>query len=142
MDFLEGIEMGIGAYFDGTHFIQPSCLDWEHRRFFAGDMGELTGEMGTVATFDRSALFFERTLARIEPLLRDHNHVGYINLNTIVNAQGIWPLEFTCRFGYPGFAVLSPLLQTQWSQLFCMLLSNRPAESGRASRRESVCRHV
>src|SRR3546814_19097376 len=105
-------------------------------------MGELTGEMGTVATFDRSALFFERTLARIEPLLRDHNHVGYINLNTIVNAQGIWPLEFTCRFGYPGFAVLSPLQQTPWSQLFCMMLRHRPAEIGRASWRERVCQYV
>src|SRR3546814_1066792 len=91
-------------------------------------MGELTGGMGTVATFARSALCFERTLARIEPLLRDHKHVGYINLNTIVNAQGIWPLEFTCRFGYPGFAVLSPLQQTPWRQLYCMMLRNRPAE--------------
>lgn len=126
MDFIEGIEMGIGAYFDGMHFIQPACLDWEHKRFFAGDMGELTGEMGTVATFDRSALFFERTLGRIESLLRKHNHIGYINLNTIVNAQGIWPLEFTCRFGYPGFAVLTPLQQTPWGALFRMMLRHGP----------------
>lgn len=126
MDFIEGIEMGIGAYFDGTHFIQPACLDWEHKRFFAGDMGELTGEMGTVATFDRSAVFFEKTLGRIEPFLKGHNHVGYINLNTIVNDEGIWPLEFTCRFGYPGFAVLSPLQQTSWSDLFRMMLRHSP----------------
>src|SRR3546814_13639614 len=84
--------------------------------------------MGTVATFDRSALFFERPLARIEPLLRDHNHVGYINLNTLLNAQGIWPPEFTCRFGYPGFAVLSPLQQTPSSQCLCIMLRPPSAE--------------
>jgi phosphoribosylamine--glycine ligase len=52
------------------------------------------------------------------PLLRANRYCGYINLNTIVNEQGIWPLEFTCRFGYPGFAVLGPLQQTPWGDLF------------------------
>ena len=70
----------------------------------------------------------------MEPFLRTNGYCGYINLNTIVNEQGIWPLEFTCRFGYPGFAILDPLQETPWGDFFAAMISTIAIELCNARR--------
>jgi phosphoribosylamine--glycine ligase len=48
----------------------------------------------------------------------EESYTGYIDLNCIVNNNGIYPLEFTSRFGYPTISIQQEGMLTPISELF------------------------
>ena len=120
MERLHGVEVGIGALFRRARgSCSPACIDFEHKRFFPGELGEMTGEMGTLASYPRRSarLFTMRRWPGWRRSLAAAGHVGYVNLNLIVDERGPFPLELTCRFGNPGFAVLAAMQADGWGDL-------------------------
>jgi len=122
MDYIEGIEIGVGGYFNGADFMDTACIDFEHKRFFPGELGELTGEMGTVVSYEGSDKLRGLVLQPLAGVLRDGGYCGYINVNLMANGEGLWPLEFTSRFGYPGYAICERLHREPWEAIFQKML--------------------
>ena len=96
-----GVEVAVGAFFNGSQFVYPINVNFEHKKLFPGNIGPSTGEMGTTMFWSDPNKIFNNTLIKMEPKLKEEKYVGYIDLNCIVNNNGIYPLEFTARFGYP-----------------------------------------
>ncbi|HEY7533187.1 MAG TPA: phosphoribosylglycinamide synthetase C domain-containing protein, partial [Nitrospiraceae bacterium] len=100
-----GVEIAVGAFFNGKEFIYPINVNFEHKKLFPGNIGPSTGEMGTLMFWSGANRLFNSTLKKMEPRLAVEGYVGYIDLNCIVNGNGIYPLEFTSRFGYPTISI-------------------------------------
>ena len=100
-----GVEVAVGAFFNGKQFVYPVNINFEHKKLFPGSLGPPTGEMGTSMFWSPPNQLFNQTLLKMESKLAEEGYVGYIDVNCIVNGNGIYPLEFTSRFGYPTISI-------------------------------------
>lgn len=98
---ITGVEVAVGAFFNGKEFVLPICVNFENKKLFPGNLGPSTGEMGTHLFWSEPNVMFNQTLKKMESKLAEEHYVGYIDINCIVNGNGIYPLEWTSRFGYP-----------------------------------------
>lgn len=127
--FISGVEVAVGAFFNGKEFIVPVCVNFEHKKLFPGDIGPSTGEMGTLMFWaGREHAVFQATLAKMEEKLRGSGYVGYIDINCIANAKGVYPLEFTCRFGYPTISIQMEGIMSLWGEFLTALAKGEPFE--------------
>jgi phosphoribosylamine---glycine ligase len=116
-----GVEVAAGAFFNGQQFVTPICVNFEHKKLFPGDIGPPTGEMGTSMFWSEPNKVFTATLEKMESRLAAERYIGYIDVNCIVNSNGIYPLEFTARFGYPTISIQQEGLLTPISEMLYKL---------------------
>lgn len=124
---ITGVEVAVGAFFDGKEFIYPINVNFEHKKFFPGNLGPSTGEMGTSMFWSDPNKLFNATLKKFEQKLAEEGYVGYIDINCIVNKNGIYPLEWTTRFGYPTISIQQEGMATPIGEfLYDLAKGNKP----------------
>lgn len=113
----EGIEIGVGRYFNGQNWVGPIEINIEHPYLFPGDIGPLTEEMGTVGWYtEKENKLYRETLKKLEPFLREIDYRGDIGINTIINNKGVHALETTARLGSPIIHIHTLLQKSDWAE--------------------------
>lgn len=123
-----GVEVAVGGFFNGKRFLEPININFEHKKLFPGNIGPATGEMGTSMFWTKPNRLYNATLKKMEARLAEEGYVGYMDLNCIVNGQGIYPLEFTARFGYPTIQIQTDALTMPVADFFYNMASGSDAD--------------
>ncbi|MBW2969532.1 phosphoribosylamine--glycine ligase [Candidatus Woesearchaeota archaeon] len=124
--YASGVEVAVGAFFNGHEFITPINVNFEHKKMFPGEIGPSTGEMGTAMYWAPPNNIFKETLEKMKPALQQSGYVGYVDLNCIVNARGIHPLEFTSRFGYPTISIQMEGISSPMGEFLHAIANKQP----------------
>jgi len=112
-----GVEIGVGRYFNGKDWIGPIEINQEHKSLFSGNIGPKTYEMGTLMWYtddENNPLF--KILNQVKPYLEKIKFHGDFEINSMVNEEGIFPLEITARFGFPAVELQNEIHETSWGE--------------------------
>lgn len=109
-EMVKGYEMAVGGWFGPGGWSEYINENWEEKRMLCGGHGPNTGEMGTVMRYVKKSKMFEEVLEPVGDYLKKIKYVGYVDMNCMVGQDGTpWPLEFTCRPGWPHFNIACSL---------------------------------
>jgi phosphoribosylamine--glycine ligase len=112
-EFKEGVAISTEGWFNGETFMTPFNHTVERKQTMNGNLGPSGGCAGNLVwqwSIGTNHVI-EEGVKLMEPVLREFGYVGPIDLNSIVNEQGVWALEFTPRFGYDALPSFLELFQ-------------------------------
>ncbi len=84
---------------------------------------------GNTSTYwTKSSPVFDSTLLKMKEKLAASGYVGYIDINCIANSKGVWPLEFTARFGYPTISIQMEGISSEWGSLLADIAQGKETQ--------------
>lgn len=107
-EFIEGVAVSTEGWFNGDEWL-PGMFNHtiERKQFLNDDIGPSGGCTGNVVwSCDSKDPLVTETLTKLTETMRKHRYVGAIDVNCVVNEEGVFGLEFTPRFGYDAFPTL------------------------------------
>lgn len=117
--FVEGVEISTEIWVANGEILYPANATLETKRYLSGDIGPNTGCMTSIVWCyePEQPRIVREGIGKMAEWLRQHNYCGTIDLNTIVNEEGVWGLEWTPRFGYNAIYALLELCDSDISEL-------------------------
>lgn len=123
---IEGIEIGLGRYFNGENWVGPIEINIEHPHLFAGDVGQFTSEMGTVAWYTKKEnKLYKETLKKLEPFLKEIEFKGDMAINCIVGKNNAYALELTPRIGSPIIHLQQEIHKSPWGDFLLAIAQGK-----------------
>ena len=125
-DFVKGSLVSSELFFDGKKACYPANHTVEVKKFMSGDKGPSTGCSGNLVwgEFDDCRII-EQGIGRVEEELIKMGFCGQMDLNAIVNDEGVFGLEWTPRFGYDSIPCLLPLIDSDLGEFFAGMASGQ-----------------
>jgi phosphoribosylamine--glycine ligase len=119
-EFIRGVAISTEGWFNGERFVRPFNHTIEVKAFMDGCKGPATGCAGNIIWAEQeNCRVVTSGLAKVEKLLAKRGaHVGPIDLNAIVNDEGVWGLEWTPRFGYDSMPTTLFLFKQDLGEFF------------------------
>lgn len=123
---VSGIEMGISAWFGPGGWCAALEENWEEKKLMNDGLGCNTGEQGTTVRYVRRSKLFNEVLKPVGEHLHKIGYVGNVDVSCIIDDRGQpWPLEFTCRCGWPAFVIQTALLTGDPAEWMLDLLNGK-----------------
>lgn len=127
-EFICGVCLSTEGWFNGEAFMDPFNHTLEHKSIMNDDLGPSSGCSFNVVWKTNVNRAVEEGIKLFEPTLREYGHVGPVDLNSVVNDEGVWALEFTPRMGYDAFPSILELFKEDVGELIAKMARGEQPE--------------
>lgn len=116
-EFIEGSVVSSEFFCSNGELLWPPNHTVEVKKSMNDDLGPSTGCSGNI-TWNCTSDIIERGIYLAKDMIKKEKYTGQIDLNAVVNEQGVYGLEWTPRMGYDATPTYLTLIEGELGKFF------------------------